>query len=307
MQSDRASSSALTVSVVIPAYNSAKHAPRLLETLFAQTYPHDRYEILLVDDGSTDATASVAERAFAQWDGVGRVIRKANGGPASARNAGLRASTADVIAYIDSDCIADADWLTSLVPMLADGAAGVGGPLRNISPPGWVSDYLDACQFFRQRTRNGVVDYLLTANVAFRRDALMQVGGFAERPGVWAEDADLSFRLKQEGYTLLLAPTGTVTHFGSPGTISSLIRELYRYGFGSATLSRSWRNGRTPTTEFIRHGGAAVLAPLLALRLSGRVGFARAMSFWPLITLEHLSFCWGLCMATIQGTAEKGA
>lgn len=297
----------LSVSVVVPAYNCAAHVERLLDSLFAQTYPRSSYEIIMVDDGSSDETASVAERALAQWEGAGRVLRKANGGPASARNAGIRASTADVIAFIDADCVADPDWLESVVRPLADGAAGVGGPLRNVAPRGWVTGYLDACQFYRQRTRNGVVDYLLTANVAFRREALAQVGGFAERPGVWAEDADLSFRLKQEGYALLLASGGAVTHFGSPGSVRGLARELYRYGFGAAALSRAWRNGRTPTTELIRHGGAAVLAPLLALRLRRRVGLARAMSFWPLITLEHLSFCWGLCMGAMRGAVEKGA
>lgn len=307
MQPEPAPADAPSVSIVIPAYNSARHIPRLLESLFAQSYPQDRYEILLVDDGSTDTTASVAERAFAGWRGRGRVIRKPNGGPASARNAGFRASSSDVIAFIDSDCVADPNWLASVTPMLTEQAEGVGGPLRNVSPPGWVSDYLDACEFFRQRIRNGQVDYLLTANAAFRRDALARVGGFDERPGVWAEDADLSFRLKQEGYTLLLAPTGAVTHFGSPSTVRSLCRELYRYGFGAATLSRNWRNGRTPLTEFIRHGGAAVLAPLLAVRLSHRVGLSRALSFWPLITLEHLSFCWGLCIASMRGAIEKGA
>lgn len=296
----------LNVSVVIPAYNCAKSVERLLTSLFAQTYPRERYEIILVDDGSSDNTAAVAQRSLAQWDGAGRVLRKPNGGPASARNHGMRASTADVIAFIDADCVADPDWLECVVTSLATGAAGVGGPLRNVAPPGWVTGYLDACQFYRQRARNGAVDYLLTANVAFRREALAQVGGFIERRGVWAEDADLSFRLKQHGYTLLLAPGGVVTHFGSPGSVGGLCRELYRYGFGAAVLSRSWRNGRTPTTEFIRHGGAAALAPVLALRLRRRVGITRAMSFWPLIALEHLSFCWGLCMGAARGVAEKG-
>ena len=297
----------LSVSVVVPAFNSAAFIERLLASLCAQTYPRDRYEIIIVDDGSTDETAMLAERTLARRHASGRVLRKPNGGPASARNAGVRDSTADVIAFIDADCVADPDWLEKVVGALTPSAAGAGGPLRNVAPPGWVSDYLSACDFFRQRARNGVVDYLLTANVAFRRDALNDVGGFAERPGVWAEDADLSFRLKQEGYALLLAPGGAVTHFGSPGSVRALCRELYRYGFGSATLSRNWRNGRTPAIELIRHGGAAVLAPALAFRLRHRVGLARAMSFWPLITLEHLSFCWGLCMALVRRPAEKGA
>ena len=311
----------MSVSVVVPAYSAARTIERLLASLGAQTYPRDRYEIIVVDDGSSDDTAAVAERALARWGGAGRVLRKPNGGPGSARNAGLRASSAEVIASIDADCAAAPDWLEQVVGALStdnagdgasDGAgngagdvAGVGGPLHNVSAPGWVSDYLSACQFYRQRARNGVVDYLLTNNAAFRRDALTRVGGFADLPGIWAEDADLSFRLKQHGYALLLAPGGVVTHFGSPGTATRLSRELYRYGFGAAVLSRRWRNGRTPATELIRHGGAALLAPLLAWRLRKRVGLARAMSFSPLIALEHLSFCWGVCMGVARGASGE--
>ncbi len=296
----------LSVSVVVPAFNCSSSVERLLESLFAQTYPRKYYEIIFVDDGSTDDTAEIARCALARWDGASRVLRKANGGPASARNVGLRAACTDVIAFIDADCVADADWLEAVVARLTPGAAGVGGPLRSVSPPGWVSGYLDACQFYRQRSRHGIVDYLLTANAVFRREALLRVGGFVEEPGIWAEDADLSFRLKRQGYDLLLAPEGAVTHFGSPRSVRELTRELYRYGFGAAMLSRNWR-GRAPLKEFARHGGAAALALLLALRLRRRVGLARAISFWPLITLEHLSFCWGLCLGSVRGASRKGA
>lgn len=296
----------LSVSVVIPAYDSAAHISPLLASLAAQTYPRQRYEIILVDDGSRDATAAMAERALAQWDGASRVLRQRNGGAARARNAGIRASSADVIAFIDADCVADRDWLASLAQTIATGVAGVGGPVRSSASAGWIEGYLDACQFYRQRARNGVVDYLLTANAAFRREALERVGGFTERPGVWAEDADLSFRLKRQGYTLALAPGAVVTHAGAPSTPLGLSRALYRYGFGSATLSRSWRNGRAPAVEFVRHAGAAALAPALALRLSRRVGLARALSYWPLIALEHASFCTGLCVASLRGAGERG-
>lgn len=333
------------VSVVVPAYNCAQTLAPLLASLAAQTYPHSHYEVIIVDDGSADDTAAAAERLLAAGAEagqagrealVGRVLRKANGGPASARNAGARASTAEVIAFIDADCVADPDWLEAVVGTLARAGAqtttqtatrpatqapeqaagqvaGVGGPLKNVAPPGWVTGYLGACQFYRQRERGGVVDYLLTANVAFRRAALAQVGGFDERPGVWAEDADLSFRLKQRGYGLLLAQRGAVTHYGAPGTARGLWRELYRYGFGAAVLSQNWRNGRAPATELLRHGGAVALSPLLALRLwrRRRAGLGQALSYLPLIALEHTAFCWGVMAALATGargrTASGGA
>lgn len=303
------------VSVVVPAYNCATTIERLLLSLFQQTYPAHAFDIIVVDDASTDATATLAERLLTEWGGAGRVLRKPNGGPASARNAGWRASDADVIAFIDADCAAEPDWLAAVVGALdmapsSDNATVVGGAachIRNVAPPSWVSDYLTACDFYRQRERNGQVDYLITPNVAFRRAALDQVGGFAEHQGVWAEDADLSFRLKREGYALLLAPGGGVTHFGAPGTVANLCHKLYRYGFGSATLSRSWRNGRSPLTEFIRHSGAAALALPLALRLRRRVGWRRALAFTPLIAVEHLAFCSGIVAAVWSAAGRNSA
>jgi GT2 family glycosyltransferase len=288
---------------VVPVYNRAAALSACLDSLFRQSYPHDRYEVIVVDDGSSDRTAEVAQAAGSQWDGTLRVLRKANGGPASARNAGIRAAHGDVIAFTDSDCIADANWLSGLIAALtAYQVDGVGGPLRNVAPPGWVSDYLQANVFFRHRVRAGRVDYLVTANVAFRRDALLAVGGFSERKGAWGEDADLSFRLRAAGYTLALAREGAVTHFGSPTTARQLAAEVFRYGYGNAVLSRGWRNHRSPPVELLRHAGAIVLSPLLALSYFRRVGARRAAACWPLVVLDHSAFIGGL----IVGTARRG-
>lgn len=283
------------VSVVVPAYNRAALLEPCLASLFAQTYPRARYEVVLVDDGSTDDTAARAVALASGWDGRFTLVRQPNGGPASARNAGIRAATGAIIAFTDSDCTASPDWLVGLVDALvAGGADGAGSQIANVTPPGWVASYLTASNFYRQRVRRGAVDYLLTASVAYRRAALEAVGGFAERRGAWGEDADLSFRLKQAGFRLLLAPTGGVTHYGSPASVATFARELYRYGRGNVLLSRTWRNGRTPAVELTRHAGAVALAFWLALRRAPRVGVLRALGFYPLIVLEHTSFIAGL-------------
>ncbi len=289
------------VSIVVPVYNRAELIQPCLSSLMAQTYPKDRYEIILVDDGSTDNTVASARELLRDWPGTFQIVQKPNGGPASARNAGFRASQADVIAFIDSDCVAEIHWIEKLIDTLASkDAAGVGGPLINVVQPGWVANYLNETSFFRHRVKHGKVDYLLTANVAFRRSALVEVNGFSEYPGVWAEDADLSFRLIQSGHTLLLTEQGLVTHYGTPSSIQALIKDLYRYGYGNAVLSRHWKNGRTPVAEFIRHGGAVVLSPLLALSHAKRVGMRRAITFWPLIVIEHTAFICGLIKGTLH-------
>jgi mycofactocin glycosyltransferase len=284
-----------SISVVIPVYNRTQQLTNCLRSVCLQSYPVDRFEILVIDDGSTEDIAAVVQMIGSEWSGAIRVIRQMNGGPASARNTGVGESEADIIAFIDSDCTAETDWLSSLAPMLQNSEiAGAGGPIISAPPQGWVDGYLFACDFFRHRVRQGVVDYLITISAAFRRAALLSVGGFTSRKGVWNEDADLSFRLKHAGYTLVVSQFGKVTHHGAPSSFRSLIHELYRYGRGNAILSRHWKNGRTPVKELVRHSGAAFLAPVLALRLMKTTGFVKALSYIPIIFTEHLAFCWGV-------------
>lgn len=290
-----------SVSVVVPAYNRAGFLPACLASLCSQTYPSDNYEIILVDDGSTDRSAEKAREILRCWGGMFQVIQKANGGPASARNAGIRASTAEFVACIDVDCVADTNWLEQLVSVLyTSDAAGVGGPLVNISPKCWVAYYLNTTALFRHRVRRGQVDYLLTNNAVFRRSALLLVNGFSEQNGVWGEDADLSFRLLQSGFKLLLAEEGIVTHFGTPTSVRGLIRNLYRYGYGNAVFSHNWKNRRAPGIELMRRGGAVALSPFLALSTTQQVGILWAIAFWPLVVAEHTAFVVGLVSGTLR-------
>lgn len=291
-----------TITVVIPAYNCADTISMCLESIFAQTYPRDRFEVILVDDGSTDGTAPVAQTCAATQHEYLSILSQANGGPASARNAGIRMARGSIVAFIDADCIASPDWLTSLARAFDQhpDVAGIGGPLHNaVQSETMIARYLVAANFYRHREHRGKVDYLLTANAAFLRSALNQVGGFTERKRAWAEDADLSFRLTQSGHRLLLIPEGFVTHFGVLESLRDFVRGLYNYGFGNAVLAKEWPAQRGPGRQLVRHLGAAVLAPWLAWRLRKRVGWRSASMFCPVIVLEHLTYSVGLIRGVI--------
>jgi GT2 family glycosyltransferase len=159
---------------------------------------------------------------------------------------------------------------------------------------------LNTTALFRHRVRRGQVDYLLTNNAVFRRSALLQVNGFSEQEGIWGEDADLSFRLIQAGFKLLLAEEGIVTHFGTPTSVRGLISNLYRYGYGNAVFSQNWTNRRTPGVELVRHSGAVALSPFLALSNTRQVGILWAIAFWPLVVTEHTAFVVGLVSGTMH-------
>ena len=290
-----------TLSVVVPAYNARSRLPACLGSLYRQSYPRERYEVIVVDDGSRDDTAEQARLLGRRWAGTLKVIRQANGGPARARNAGVRAASGEIVAFLDADCVADPDWLAELVAVLATSAAdAVGGPIWNHAYRDPVSRFLTASRFYRHRARHGQVEYLVTANLAMRRETFEALGGFHEATGTWSEDADLSFRMTKEGYSLLLASRGRVRHFGSPTTVRGLARELFRYGYGSYRLSFQWPGGRQPIRELVRRAGAIALAPLLALRCARQVGLWQSVRFVPLVVVEHAAFAAGI----IRGMTE---
>ena len=115
------------VSVVICAYNAEATMAACLDSLRALRYPAT--EVVVVDDGSTDRTGAIADR----YEGF-HVIHQENNGLSAARNVGMAASTGDIVAYTDSDCVVDPDWLHYLVgTFLFSGRAAVGGP--NLPPP----------------------------------------------------------------------------------------------------------------------------------------------------------------------------
>lgn len=284
-----------SVSVVVPIYNRADFVPLCLPPLLQQTYPLDRYEIILVDDGSTDDTVARAENLTLSWNGSFRIIQKSNGGPASARNAGYQAAQGELIAFLDSDCVASSNWIEVLVKAFTTSqTAGVGAPVVAGDATNWVARYLDAIDFYRHRVRGGQVDYLVTGNVAFRRDALDHVGGFTAETNVWVEDVELSHRLKRSGYKLTVISDGAVKHYGTPSSIRVLARNLYRYGKGNYLLLGNQRDGRMPIVEIIRHMGAIVLGPALILRRAKSATVLEALSYWPLVVVEHAAFIAGM-------------
>lgn len=294
------------VSVVIPIYNRANFVALCLPPLMQQTYPLDRYEIILVDDGSTDNTVTRAHELTRDWKGNFRLIQKSNGGPASARNAGYQAAQGELIAFLDSDCVAPSSWIEVLVnPFTTSQTAGVGAPVVAGDATNWVACYLDTIDFYRHRVRGGQVDYLVTGNVAFRRDALDHVGGFTAETNVWVEDVELSHRLKRSGYKLTVISDGAVMHYGTPSSIRILARNLYRYGKGNYLLLGNQRDGRMPLVEIIRHMGAIVLGPALILRKAKTATVLEAFSYWPLVVVEHAAFIAGMISGMFAKTISS--
>lgn len=207
-----------SVSVIVCVYNDAKFINNCLQSLKHQTYPQHLYEIIVVDDGSDDNTAEIVKQ-----NADIRYFYQANQGPSVARNKGILASNADIVAFTDSDCEAAPNWIEALVMAHAtfknDNVVGVGGKqvghpddsgfavkvdayLRTI---GFVGDYIKPHQ------RSILVGHNASCNASYRRLPLISCGGF--RPHMFpGEDVELDKRLTNKGLKIRFIPTAIVFH-----------------------------------------------------------------------------------------------
>lgn len=197
------------VSVIVCSYNGGRTLDACLTSLGKIDYPD--YEVVLVDDGSKDDTQAIAARH--PWV---KNIYQTNHGLSYARNVGARESSGEIIAYTDSDCMADPDWLYYLVNTLLSGDySGVGGP--NISPP--AEDWIQACV---SAAPGGPSHVLLTdvvaehipgCNMAFYRWAFELIGGFNVEYTKAGDDVDFCWRLQGLGHVIAFSPAAIVWHY----------------------------------------------------------------------------------------------
>jgi GT2 family glycosyltransferase len=223
------------VSVVVCAYNAADTIDNCLSSLAALTYPS--FEVIVVNDGSADATASIARRHAGLHRGV-RVIDAPKGGLSSARNVGLAAASGDIVAYTDADVRVDPDWLCYLVqPMLTSDVAGAGGP--NVVPRDdpWVAQCVARAPGGPTHVMldDRIAEHVPGCNMAFRRDALLSIDGFNPVYLRAGDDVDICWRLQAKGLRIAFAPSALVWHHRR-ASVKGFWRQQVGYGEGETWL-----------------------------------------------------------------------
>lgn len=222
-------------SVIIPTHNRLALLQQTLDCLAQQSYPVEKYEVIVVDNGSMDGTA-VYLQAHAQQGQI-YCIRQPALGPANARNVGARAAQGDILVFTDDDCLPDPQWLVALADVYSSdpNIAAVGGRVQDVNSGEWLQDYYQI-QNERQLHSASPRRYLDTANASFRHAAFKQVGGFQERfhfPA--AEDVEMGYRLTAAGYALHFAPKALVWHQGRTSLLG-ILAQSWRRGLGQAML-----------------------------------------------------------------------
>lgn len=261
------------ISIVIPVKDRAGELQRCLTSLANLRYPQEKLQVIVVDDGSSDDSPLVARQFRALLVPSGGIGR----GPAAARNVGASLASGEILAFIDSDCSASQEWLNELIPAFNNQSmAAVGGQVDGMCTESAVDRYESIMSSLslgvRERTGSGGNDtfYLPSCNLLVRRTAFRSAGGFKDEMHV-GEDVDLTWRLRDKGWTISYLPTGNVLH-EHRSSLRSFMSRRFDYGTSEGMLQ-------------LLHPGRKkqmVVPPLLALLLVLCL-MATFAGRWPLV------------------------
>lgn len=281
---DHGSGRTVRASVIIPMYNAAGVIDRCLEAVRCQTLPRDQYEVIVVDDGSTDGTG---DRAAAL--GV-TVLRQPNRGPAAARNLGAAHASGDILAFTDADCSPAPDWLERLLAAFADpevvGAKGTyrteqRGIVARLVQTEYEEKYARMAGFSK-------IDFIDTYAAAYRRAVFLANGGFDPAfPVPSAEDQEFSFRLAERGYRMVFAPDAVVYH-RHVDSWGGYARRKARYGYWQV-LNR-WRHPRTVLGDSHTPQSQKVQLALMAVMVAGIVAQPAIPRFRAVLAASAVAF-----------------
>ncbi len=243
----------MRVSVVVCTYNRASYLRKAIQSLVDQTCAADRFELLVIDNASTDHTKRVTCEEFAGQPNL-RYVYEPVSGLSKARNTGLAEAKSDIVAYLDDDAIADPDWVERTIDAFEQGGeklGAIGGKADLIweAPrPDWVPEHLE---FVLTRLDISSTPITLAphqtfvgANMAFRRSVLEQVGGFNEKLGrtgkklISNEELLLQREIDRRGYTRLYDPTIRVHHHVPVDRLDQdwFLRRFYWQGASDAIM-----------------------------------------------------------------------
>lgn len=209
--------SRLLCAVIVPVYNGAATITHCLDAIAQQRFSAERYEIIVVDDGSTDSTSDVV----AQWRQrhahlCCHQLHQPNAGPAAARNYGAQVAQAPVLLFTDADCRPSPSWIEILVNVFAADptvSAVMGTYTSDQSTPAARFAQLEFEERYVGMQTQATIDVVATYSAAFRRDVFLKEQGFdTSFPKANNEDVEFSYRLSQHGHRMVFAPAASVNH-----------------------------------------------------------------------------------------------
>ena len=283
----------MRATIIIPAHNAARTIKYCLNALQVQNYPRDAYEIIVVNDGSTDATARIAEGYP-----ITLLTLPMRRGAGAARNLGASAARGDILLFTDADCAPTQTWIREMLAPFDDprvvGVKGVYRTRQREPLARWVQAEYE--EKYVRMLRATAIDFVDTYSAAYRRNVFLANQGFDESfPNASVEDQEFSFRLAKQGHRLIFAPLAVVFHH-HPTTLAAYARRKFRIGYWKVRVHRRhpgkiWCDSHTPQTLKMQVGllpllvASLVAAPFVpgAAMLAGGIALVLALAMLPLL------------------------
>jgi glycosyltransferase involved in cell wall biosynthesis len=296
--------SAVAISVVVCVYNRADQLRQLLAALAAQDYPPDRFEVLVVDDGSVDNLQSVIDESLAIHRYFLTYLRQAHRGPGVARNLGLAHARGQIVAFTDSDCLPEPTWLSAVDQAFDNSDVHlVGGKVdfqRTEQFSGrcvnfLMSSLIGAAGARDPRSPVAMKYYPRTCNLAVRRILALDVGGFPDDERSYGEDLEFSHRIYDAGGRVDFVPAAIVHHNETRGYWDTFVR---CFGRGQMRVRLAQSLGMHQPLHMLP---SALVGYLVVLPLAVPLAVPEAGTYAWALLLPGLLYVAALAMLALQG------
>jgi len=208
------------VSIIIPVFNAEKTIRSCLDSIYALRYPSDNYEVIVVDNGSTDSSAAIISNYPVRY------ISKPDGTISSVRNAGAFQAKGKILAFVDSDCLVDKEWINEALKVLVDNSVGVAGSGYLTSD---TYTWVEKAWLYESRHKPFRTEFLPGGNLIAKAEVFMRINGFDENLTT-SEDADFCMRAIRAGYHVINSCDIRTVHLGNAKTVGQFIKKEIWYG-----------------------------------------------------------------------------
>lgn len=257
------------ISVVVPAYNSEGTIGKCLLALIKQNYTK-KYEIIVVDDGSTDKTVD----EVCKFKEV-RLLKQKHKGPAAARNFGVRHAKGDIVLFTDSDCVPNHNWIRDMVkPFEKKDIVGVSGAYKTLNKDKLIARFVgfEIAERHNKLKEQKEIDFIGTYSAGYRKNIFLKFGGFDEKfPLASGEDPELSFKISRANLRMIFQPNAFVYH-RHPETLWKFLKKKFWTGFWRVFIYKKHRNkifrhSYTPKSLYLEEAIAGLTFALLLFGL----------------------------------------
>jgi len=231
------------ISVIIPVYNAEKSIESCINAFFNQSYEGE-YELIVVDDGSTDKTFEIIKKYARDYPKIIRVLHQKHNGPAAARNLGAKYAKGNIILFTDADCVPHKDWISEMIKPFKDKEiVGVQGRYKSIQKS-LIARFvqLEIEDRYDKMRKYKYIDFVGSYSAGYRKDIFLKIGGFDEHFKIPSgEDSELSFRLHKMKYRMVFNPNAIVYHLHPNGVYKYFKQKFYR-AFWRVLIYKKYKN-----------------------------------------------------------------